>query len=95
MRIITIALAIMFVMSFSICWAEEGSLDKAYSLYYKGDKDAAIEMMEEYIETNPEPSAYYFLGYAYYEMQDMQKASEYFNKAYVKKPFYSPMSEDN
>ncbi len=94
MRVIALILTILSLMSFSLCWAQEASLEKAYSLYYKGKKEAAISMMEEYVNKNPEPEAFYFLGYAYYEMKKMDKAAKYFNEAFVRSPFYSPMSKE-
>lgn len=94
MRVFALAAVILcFVMS-SLCWAQKTPLEQAYSLYYKGDKQAAIEMIEDYIKENREPRAYYFLGYAYYEMQQMDKAREYFTEAYKLKHFYSPMEKE-
>jgi tetratricopeptide (TPR) repeat protein len=60
-------------------------------VYYKGEKEAAIKMMEEYVQDNPDPRVYYFLGYAYYEMEEMDKANKYFTEAYRLKDFYSPV----
>ena len=95
MKVLTLFLAVLFLlMSFSFCWAQDTSLKEAYSLYYKGDKEMALEMMEDYVEQNPDPDVFYFLGYAYYEMQQMDKANDYFSKAYKRKDFYSPMSEE-
>jgi len=91
MRIIAILLMTVSLMSFSLCWAGETPVEKAYSLYYKGQKDAAISMMKEYVKENPDPKAFYFLGYAYYEMEKMDEAAKYFNEAFVRSPFYTPM----
>ena len=81
-------------MSFSLCWAQDASVEKAYNLYYKGQKQEAIEMMKEYVKENPDPDAFYFIGYAYYEMGQMDKAAKYFNEAFVRSPFYSPIPEE-
>ena len=94
MRIITILLMTVSLMSFSLCWAGENPVEKAYSLYYKGDKEAAISMMKEYVEENPDPNAFYFLGYAYYEMEKTKEAAKYFNEAFIRSPFYTPMPEE-
>ncbi len=91
MRIIVITLIIVLLASVSVCPANEVSVQNAYSLYYKGQKDAAVKMMEDYIQENPDPGAYYFLGYAYYEMKDMNKSREYFTESFRLKSFYSPM----
>jgi tetratricopeptide (TPR) repeat protein len=82
------------MMSFSLSLAQEDALKEAYSLYYKGQKETAIKIMEEYVVENPDPAVFYFLGYAYYEMEQMDRAAQYFNRAFVRSPFYSPMSEE-
>jgi tetratricopeptide (TPR) repeat protein len=92
MKIIITALIIVSLLSVSVCWANEAALKEAYSLYYKGDKEAAIEKVEAYVNENPDPGALYFLGYAYYEKKDMDKANEYFGKAFHLKDFYSPIA---
>lgn len=94
MKIFISALIIVILSSVSLCLADDGSLQKARALYYKGEKAAAISMMEDYAELNPDPEIFYFLGYAYYEMEDMGKSAEYFNRAFIREPFYSPMSAE-
>jgi tetratricopeptide (TPR) repeat protein len=95
MKIITLVFAVLFLlMSFSLCLAQEEPLKEAYSLYYKGEKDRAITIMEDYAEDNPDPGVLYFLGYAYYEMKQMDKAREYFTKAYKHRDFFSPMADE-
>ncbi|MBI4683012.1 MAG: tetratricopeptide repeat protein [Nitrospirae bacterium] len=91
MRIIVLALIIVSLVSVSFCWANEAALKDAYSLYYKGKKEAAIKMMEDYVHEKPDPGVLYFLGYAYYEKKDMDKAREYFSEAFRLKDFYSPV----
>ncbi len=96
MRIIVLALIIVSLVSVSICWANnEAALKEAYSLYYKGEKEAAIKMMEDYVHEKPDPGVLYFLGYAYYEKKDMDKAKGYFSEAFRLKDFYSPVPSKN
>jgi tetratricopeptide (TPR) repeat protein len=93
MKIIVPALIVLsLLVSVSYCWANEAALKEAYSLYYKGQKEAAVKMIEEYVKENPDPAAYYFLGYAYYEMKDMNKSRECFSESFRLKSFYSPVS---
>ncbi|RJR17586.1 MAG: tetratricopeptide repeat protein [Nitrospiraceae bacterium] len=92
MKIIIPLFIIVSLLSVSVCLANEVALKEAYSLYYKGQKDAAIEKMEAYVSENPEPGVLYFLGYAYYEKKDMVRANEFFSKAFRLKDFYSPVS---
>lgn len=92
MKIIVLALTIILLLSASICMADDTVVKEAYSLYYKGQKTKAITKMEDYVQTNQDPGALYFLGYAYYEMKQMDKAGEYFSRAFRVKDFYSPVS---
>jgi len=91
MKFIVIVVAVLCFLSFSLCLANEFRLEQAYSLYYKGEKETAISMIEDYVKETPDVKALYFLGYAYYEMQNMERAREYFDEAYRLKSFYSPM----
>lgn len=92
MRVLFLVLTLAVLAVLSPAIAEDGGIKKAYDLYYSGEKEAAITMMEEYVRDNPDPGVLYFLGYAYYEKQDMEKAREYFTKSYSMKDFYSPMA---
>ncbi len=94
MKILTFVIAVLLLISLSFVPVQAESLKQAYSLYYKGEKAEAISMIEDYVRDNPEPQAYYFLGYAYYELQEMDKSREYFTKAYKMKSFYSPIPEN-
>ncbi len=94
MRIIIMVAMILSLVLPSLCFAQDSTFEKAYSLYYMGKKQEAIKMMEEYAESNPGPEVFYFLGYAYYELEQFKKAAQYFNDAFSQKPFYSPMAED-
>jgi len=93
MKIITFVIAAFLLISLSFIPVHAETLEQAYSLYYKGEKAEAISIIESYVKDNPEPQAYYFLGYAYYEMQEMDKSREYFTKAYKMKSFFSPIPE--
>ncbi len=78
-------------MSFSLCIAAESPVEQAYNLFYQGKSDQAIELIEDYVKDSPDASAHYFLGYAYYEKNEVDKAMEYFSKSFKLKSFYSPM----
>lgn len=91
MKFIGFVVVVLCLVSFSLCLANESSLEQAYSLYYKGEKETAISMIEDYVKETPDVKALYFLGYAYYEMQNMEKSRQYFDEAFRLKSFYSPM----
>ena len=90
MKIATLILAVLVLIPLSTSYANELSLDKAYSLLYQGKINEAISLVEEYVQDKPDVRAYYFLGYAYYEKQDMEESMKYFKEAYKLKSFYSP-----
>ena len=94
MKIITLVITAVLLISLSFIPVLAETLEQAYSLFYKGERAEAISLIEDYVKGNPAPQAYYFLGYAYYEMQEMDKSREYFTKAYKMKSFYSPIPED-
>jgi tetratricopeptide (TPR) repeat protein len=58
--------------------------------------DAAIEALEEAVNTAPDAEAYYLLGYAYYmkgkagDEESKEKAKENFDEAYTLNPNFSP-----
>ena len=93
MKIITFVITAFLLISLSFIPVHAETLEQAYSLYYKGEKTEAISIIESYVQDNPEAQAYYFLGYAYYEMKEMDKSREYFTKAYKMKSFFSPIPE--
>jgi len=89
MKIIIILLCV-FVISFSLCRAEEEPLQKAYSLYNQGKMEGAIKIMEEYAGRHTDSRVLYFIGYAYYTMKKFDRARKYFKKAYQIDPEFVP-----
>lgn len=94
MKVMIAALLILSLIPFSLCMAEESVLQEAYSLYYQGNVEKAIELVEDYVKDTPDAGAYYFLGYAYYERKQMDKAMDYFSKSFKLRSFYSPMEPE-
>ena len=94
MKVITVALLVFSLMSFSLCMAASSPVEEAYNLFYQGEVDKAIDIVESYVEETPDAGAYYFLGYAYYESRQMDKAMEYFSKSFKLRSFYSPMESE-
>ena len=93
MKLFVLAMAILMVFTASLCLANPGSLQEAYALFNRGEREKAVEMTEDYVRDNPDPAAYYFLGYAYYEMKQMERSNNYFSEAFKLRDFYSPISE--
>jgi tetratricopeptide (TPR) repeat protein len=64
--------------------------DTALKYYNSGKYKEAIRLFQEYIKKKPEPSAYYRIGYALYELRKYAEATEYFKAAYLIDPTFSP-----
>ena len=91
MRIIATMVIVLVLATFSLGWAEEEPLSKAYSLYFQGKMRAAIKIFEEYVKDHPDPKVMYYLGYAYYKIKKMDKAIRYFDEAYLIDPDFTPI----
>ena len=91
MRNIILLVIIMVLISFSPCMANDVPLDKAYSYYFQGKMPEAIKIMKEYVKDHPDARILYFIGYAYYEMKDMESARRYFEEAYLIEPDFTPL----
>jgi len=89
-KILVIGSVILFL--FSTVMAQENSYNKALISYAKKDYRTAAKYFREYIEKNPDPAAYYLLGYALYKMKRHAESARYFKEAYVLDPNISPLS---
>ena len=91
MKTIVACITALLLVSVSASLADEGSLERAYSLYFQGKMKEAIKIMQEYVDEHPDPRVLYFIGYAYYEIKEMDKARRYFEEAYLIDPDFSPL----
>jgi hypothetical protein len=64
--------------------------EKALTYYNSGKYKEAIELLKNYVQTKPEPSAYYRIGYALYKLKNFNEADEYFKMTYLIDPMFSP-----
>ena len=72
--------------------AAEIHFQKGLRFYYEDQHRKAMRELETAIMINPDDvRAFYFLGYTYYRLRDMQKAQEAFDQAYRMNPEYSPL----
>jgi len=71
-----------------------GTYDRALYLYKKGDFKKAVNELRDYLQKRPEPSAYYLMGYALYELGRYQEAMKYFDEAYLVDPDFKPEKID-
>jgi tetratricopeptide (TPR) repeat protein len=100
-----VLLVLLVMVSLPVLAAEEELFDTkaAIELREKGRQllntrkyDAAIEALEESVDTAPDAEAFYLLGYAYYmkgkagDEESKEKAKENFEEAYTLNPNFSP-----
>ncbi len=71
-----------------------GTYDRAIYLYKKGNFKGAVDQLKKYLKRRPEPSAYYLMGYALYELGKYEEAVKYFNEAYLLDPDFRPEKID-
>jgi TolA-binding protein len=83
-KILVIGSVIFFL--FSTVMAQEDSYNKALKSYAKKDYRTAAKYFREYVEKNPDPAAYYLLGYAMYKMKKHAESVKYFKEAYLIDP---------
>ncbi len=80
-----------FLMMANIILAEtDAEYEKALTYYNSGKYKEAIELLKNYVQTKPEPSAYYRIGYALYKLKKFNEADEYFKMTYLIDPMFSP-----
>ncbi len=69
----------------------DAEYDKALTYYNSGKYKEAIELFKNYVQTKPDPSAYYRIGYALYKLGKFDGAEEYFKMTYLIDPAFSPV----
>jgi Flp pilus assembly protein TadD len=73
--------------------AAEKRFSQGLSFYFRADYPGAVRAFEESAQLKPdEARTYYFLGYAYYEMGEIERARAAFSKAYEIDKDYQPPS---
>ncbi len=91
MREVIIILLLAVLIPFTVSKATaDNDYTAGLSFYIKGDFRSSIEHLKAYIEKNPDPRAYYLIGYASYKLEDYSTAIKYFNEAYSIDPDFDP-----
>ena len=86
----TVATSMVLLMVCASLSAERDTFAKGLTAYMKRDYRTAVVHLKEYVAHQPDANAYYFLGYASYEMNQMKEAAEYFREAYLIDPNFTP-----
>src|SRR4030042_3528032 len=68
----------------------DSDYDNALKYYNSKKYKEAVRIFKEHIKKKPDPSAYYRIGYALYELRKYDEATEYFKAAYLIDPTFSP-----
>jgi tetratricopeptide (TPR) repeat protein len=58
--------------------------------YYSGKYKEVVRDLKEYTEKTPDPAAYYLIGYSLYKLRNYAESEEYFKKAFLLDPQFSP-----
>jgi phospholipid-binding lipoprotein MlaA len=82
---------VLFAAAASAAVPEEANDFQSGVQYYNNKNyKAAVNQFREYVGNNPDPSAYYLIGYSMYKLGKLGEADEYFNEAYLIDPGFSP-----
>lgn len=87
--IVSLLLTVFFVSN-TVLAVTDSEYAKALRYYDSKKYKEAVNIFKEYVRQKPEPSAYYRIGYALYELKKFAEANEYFKQAYLIDPNYSP-----
>jgi TolA-binding protein len=63
--------------------------EKALKYYNSGKYKEAVGLFSDYVKKRPDPSAYYYIGYALYKLHKYGEATEYFQQAFLIDPAFS------
>lgn len=84
-KIALLVLVLVVVALVSAAFSAENNegYSKALKYYHMKKFDKAAELLKEYVEKRPEPTAYYLLGYSLYQLGKYDEARMYFDQAYL------------
>ncbi len=95
LRIVVMVVTLSLITAPGILNAQpNGTYDRALYLYKEGRFKEAVELLGDYLRRRPEPSAYYLMGYALYELGRYEEAMKYFDEAYLVAPDFKPEKID-
>ncbi|GMT47403.1 MAG: hypothetical protein IEMM0007_0969 [bacterium] len=100
-RVLYMIVMIVMIISLSLMMAPgvlnaqpNGTYGHALSQYKAGNFKEAVKELRDYLQKRPEPSAYYLMGYALYELDRYEEAMKYFDEAYLVDPEFTPEQID-
>jgi phospholipid-binding lipoprotein MlaA len=85
---------VLFVLFAAVASAAVPGEDREYQAgvkdYNTRNYKTAVKHLEEYVGNNPDPTAYFLIGYSMYKLGKFSEADEYFSEAYLIDPEFSP-----
>lgn len=84
-----IALFLLFSAVSEGAAPNDNEFRKGLKFYNSKNYKAAAKQLREYVNTKPDPTAYYLLGYSLYKLGKFSEANEYFSQAYMIDPEFS------
>jgi hypothetical protein len=103
--IVFTAMMVMMVMMTGSGWAQDETItkgsvpkdrtvyseyEKAKELYDQGKYHEAIDILEDYVKTTPDPWGYWLMGYSHYKLGEHDIANKYFRQAFLVDPSFTP-----
>lgn len=83
-------MSFLLLMPFSSASANSDTeYEKALKYYHRGKYKEAVSLFRDYVQKRPDPSAYYYLGYASYKLGKYGEATGYFQQAFLIDPDFS------
>lgn len=70
-------------------YAYDAAYEKAFRHFRSREYRSAVPHLEDYVSRQPDPAAYYMLGFAYYQLRDFEKSRENFDQAYLIDPEFT------
>jgi len=84
-----IALFLLFAAVSDGAVPDNKEFRKGLKYYNSRNFKAAVKQFKEYVNSKPDPAAYYLIGYSLYKLGKFSEADEYFSQAYFIDPEFS------
>lgn len=69
--------------------AYDETYEKAFKHFKKREYKSSVIFLESYATRNPDPAVYYMLGYAHYQLGNLDRSREFFNQTYLIDPEFT------
>ena len=87
---LVIVLLLLFAAVSGAAVTDDKEFRTGLKYYNSKNYKAAERQFKEYVESKPDPAAYYLLGYSLYKLGRFSEADDYFKEAYFIDPEFSP-----